>query len=90
MRMANPFAKSVGGKRKLVPELSARVPAKFNTYHEPFVGGGALFFWLQSQGRIECAVLSDLNVRLIRAYRGVRNDVESVITKLGMMKTDRE
>ncbi len=87
---ANPFLKTPGGKRKLIPELSARVPANFNTYHEPFVGGGALFFWLQSQGRITKAILSDSNARLIGAYKGVRNDVETVIRKLGEMKTDRE
>jgi DNA adenine methylase len=88
--MGNPFTKSCGGKRQLIPELSARVPANFNTYHESFVGGGALFFWLQAQGRIKKAVLSDSNERLIRAYRGVRDDVESVIAALQKMKTDRE
>jgi DNA adenine methylase len=88
--MANPFVKSVGGKRQLITELAARVPAKFNTYREPFVGGGALFFWLQAQGRITRAVLSDSNARLVRAYRGVRDDVEAVIAAVGKMRIDRE
>jgi len=88
--MANPFTKSPGGKRQLIPELSARVPEKFNTYHESFVGGGALFFWLQAQGRITNAVLSDSNEKLIRAYCGVRDNVDAVIVALHKMKTDRE
>jgi DNA adenine methylase len=88
--MANPFTKSVGGKRQLIRELSARVPAQFNTYHEKFVGGGALFFWLQSQGRITKAILSDMNHRLIRTYLAVRDNVESVIAGAQKMKTDRD
>jgi DNA adenine methylase len=41
---AKPFIKWVGGKRQLLPELRKRLPSTFGTYHEPFVGGGALFF----------------------------------------------
>lgn len=88
--MATPFIKSVGGKRQLIRELSARVPTEFGTYHEKFVGGGALFFWLQSQGRITKACLSDTNRRLIRTYKAVRDDVESVIVGVQKMKTDRD
>jgi DNA adenine methylase len=88
--MANPFLHCVGGKRQLIRELSARVPAQFNTYHEKFVGGGALFFWLQAQGRITKAVLSDTNSRLIRTYLAVRDDVESVIVGVQRMRVDRD
>jgi DNA adenine methylase len=88
--MANPVIKSVGGKRQLIRELSARVPAQFDTYYEKFVGGGALFFWLQAQGRITKAILSDTNSRLIRTYIAVRDNVESVISAVQKMKTDRD
>lgn len=88
--MANPFCKSVGGKRQLIKELSARVPAEFNTYHEKFVGGGALFFHLQSKGRVTKAILSDMNPRLIRTYIAVRDNVEDVITGVQKMKTDKD
>ena len=89
-RMGNPFTKSVGGKRQLIRELSARVPKEFGTYHEKFVGGGALFFWLQAQGRITRAILTDTNKRLVRTYIAVRDDVESVIDAVSKMKTDRD
>src|SRR3990167_9708206 len=59
---ARPFVKYPGGKTQLLPELLARVPSAYNVYHEPFVGGGALFFAL----RPERAVLSDVNERLIQ------------------------
>ena len=73
-----PFVKWAGGKRQLLPELLRHVPERFGRYFEPFVGGGALFFELRPQA----AVLTDVNERLIRTYRGVRNDVEGVIRLL--------
>jgi hypothetical protein len=42
-----PFLKWAGGKRKLVPVLREAMPLTFGTYHEPVVGGGALFWALQ-------------------------------------------
>lgn len=77
-RRAKPFLKWVGGKRQLMGELDRLRPAKFGTFHEPFVGGGALFFHL---GHAK-AYLGDQNERLVRAYRGVRDDVDGVIARL--------
>jgi DNA adenine methylase len=80
-----PFLKWVGGKRQLLPELHARVPRGFDTYFEPFLGGGALFFSLLP----EKAVLSDMNLRLVRTYRAIRDDVEEVIAELSTYPHDR-
>jgi DNA adenine methylase Dam len=88
--MANPVTKCVGGKRQLLPQLAARLPESFSTYYEPFVGGGALFFYLQSQGRITRAVLSDANVRLMRTYAAVRDSVENVVGLVQKMPIDKE
>ncbi|KRT61608.1 MAG: adenine methylase protein [Thaumarchaeota archaeon CSP1-1] len=41
-----PFVKWAGGKRQLIPELTKHLPKKFDTYFEPFLGGGALLFHL--------------------------------------------
>jgi DNA adenine methylase len=82
---ARPFLKWVGGKRQLLDALLAHVPPKISTYFEPFVGGGALFF-AKTPRR---AVLSDQNERLIRAWRGVQNDVEGVIARLSTYPHDR-
>lgn len=73
-----PFLKWAGGKRQLLPELLARLPNQFSCYYEPFVGGGALFFQLQTPR----AILADINQRLIRTYMGVRDNVEQVIERL--------
>jgi len=81
--VARPFLKWVGGKRGLIPTLKANAPGEFHRYHEPFVGGGALFFHLAHQKTLpRGAVLSDNNERLIRAYQGVRDAVEDVIGHL--------
>ncbi len=80
-----PFLKWVGGKRQLLPELLRRIERleTFGAYHEPFVGGGALFFELWSRGRLSGPVrLSDNNPNLIVAYEGVKHEVEPVIELL--------
>lgn len=86
MGSPRPFLKWAGGKRALAPELLKFVPVQFGTYHEPFVGSGALFFTLKPHG----AVLYDTNLRLIRTWRAIRDDVEAVITRLGSYSYDKE
>ncbi len=87
---AKPFLKWVGGKRKLVDQLISRMPSEFKTYREPFVGGGALLFELISQGKIKDASISDSNIRLIRTYTAVRDDVEGLIDRLKQYKYDQD
>jgi DNA adenine methylase len=88
-----PICKAAGGKTHLLPELEAVIPATYRRYYEPFVGGGALFFRLASQRESpgsNWATLVDNNPRLIRCYRGVRDDVEGVIRQLDAWPTDRD
>ena len=86
-----PFVKWVGGKRQLLGEMAARQPANFRTYHAPFVGGGAFFFYLVRQGMIRprMAVLSDINHELMTAYRAVRDCVGTVITHLDEHRNEK-
>jgi DNA adenine methylase len=80
VRDPRPFLKWVGGKRQIIDALIASVPKGLDkhTYHEPFVGGGALFFALQPKR----ARLSDNNQRLARTYLGVRDRVDELIKLL--------
>lgn len=86
VRIPGPFLKWVGGKRQLLPELLKRVPTKINTYYEPFLGGGALFFALAAEGRFREAVLSDMNESLVITYIEIRDNVENVIDRLIRME----
>jgi DNA adenine methylase len=75
---AGPFVKWVGGKTSLLPELLRHVPDRLRRYHEPFVGGGALFFAVAPRR----ATLSDQNGELVHCYRQVRDDVYGVLGAL--------
>lgn len=87
---SRPFLKWAGGKGQLLPELLARVPTVFGKYYEPFLGGGALFFALYSDGRVDEVHLSDANTKLMDTYRAVRDEVEAVIAELPAFTNDRE
>jgi len=77
-----PFVKWAGGKRQLITSLEGHLPKKFNTYFEPFLGGGALLFHLLNQSpNLKCHV-SDLNSDLILAYITIRDKVEQLIESL--------
>jgi DNA adenine methylase len=83
--LPRPFLKWVGGKRQLLPALLPHTPSRFGRYHEPFLGGGALFFNL----RPARSVLADTNARLVRTWKGVRDSVEDVIALLRAYPHDR-
>lgn len=88
--VARPILKWAGGKGRLLPELLGRAPDHFSTYHEPFIGGGAMFFALAGQGRIEQAYLSDANASLIDVYVALRDGVEELIAALRGHVYERE
>lgn len=85
---AKPFIKWVGGKSQLIEQLDEQLPADFSnwedvTYIEPFVGGGAmLFYMLQRYPNIRHAVINDINPDLTTCYRVVRDMPEDLITSL--------
>ncbi len=73
-----PFGKWAGGKGQLLPQMTAFFPRTFETYFEPFLGGGAAFLHL----RPGSAVLGDLNRDLVNAYRSVQKSPESLMEAL--------
>ena len=80
---SKPFLKWVGGKTQLLPSLASCLPPTIPCYCEPFLGGGAVFFFLRSQSRLTGVVtLADSNRELINAHRIVQNDVATLIARL--------
>lgn len=64
MIKGKPFVKWAGGKRQIIDKLKKHVPEEFDTYYEPFVGGGALLFELSPKK----AVINDSNKELMNVY----------------------
>jgi DNA adenine methylase len=56
-----------------------------NSYHEPFLGGAAMFLHLASKNMISTAYLSDTNEELIKTYRVVRDSVDELIQILNVI-----
>ncbi|MBH8562596.1 DNA adenine methylase [Nostoc sp. CENA67] len=73
-----PFLKWAGGKSRLIQQYIPYFPKDYKNYYEPFLGGGAVFFYLQPTA----AVLTDINSELITTYRCVRDHVEELICLL--------
>ncbi len=85
---AKPFLKWAGGKTQLLPTIDSFLPDSFRrekeiTYIEPFVGGGAmLFFMLQKYSNIKKAIINDINPHLVNTYRIIRDNPYSLIGAL--------
>ena len=94
MVKAKPFIKWVGGKGQLIEQLEALLPADFSgrenvTYIEPFVGGGAmLFYMLQKYPNIKSAVINDINPDLTLCYQVVRDNPTELIKYLGAIQSE--
>lgn len=85
---SKPFLKWAGGKNQLLPVFNQRLPVHIlenktiESYVEPFVGGGAMFFNLKKKFNIKEAVISDINQELIMAYQVIKNDHGELINLL--------
>lgn len=89
-----PFVKWVGGKTQLIEQLEALLPADFDqwenvTYIEPFVGGGAmLFYMLQSHSNIQSAIINDINEDLTTCYKVVKESPKLLIDSLSEIQRE--
>ena len=89
-KAAHPFIKWAGGKGQLLEQFEVLFPPKFKGYHEPFLGGGAVFFHLAGQLTRRRRFLMDLNPELINAYLVVRDNVELLIEDLKTHQATQE
>ena len=78
-----PFLKWAGGKTQLLPYIDGIISSYFHgrefVYIEPFVGSGALLFWVVGKYKPKRVVINDINSDLINVYEVVKNDVENLI-----------
>lgn len=84
LKKPKPFVKWAGGKRQLINLLIDNLPAEYDTYIEPFIGGGALLFEVMPNK----AVINDINEELINAYKVIRDNLTELIYSLKQHKNE--
>ncbi len=91
---AKPFIKWVGGKTQLIESIEKALPEYFFniknvTYIEPFVGGGAVLFWiLQQYPNITKAVINDINPDLTTAYKTIKETPSELVKHLQIIQDE--
>lgn len=75
---AKPFLKWAGGKTQLINEIIKYIPKNYNKFIEPFIGAGALFFYLEP----EKGIIADSNHELINTYEVIRDNPYELIEEL--------
>ena len=92
-RIAKPFLKWAGGKTQLINEIEKSLPYdliknKF-TFIEPFVGSGAVLFWmLNNFPKLEKAVINDINEDLINTYKTIASKPKELISILQQLQNE--
>lgn len=91
---ATPFLKWAGGKKQLLQVIERRLPkeilssGEIEEYFEPFIGGGAVFFYLMSNYEVKHAYISDINKELILTYDVIKRDYKELIGLLKELKKE--
>lgn len=84
--IVKPFIKWAGGKNQLLNELAKKLPFEnynnITKYAEPFVGGGAVLFYILNNYNIKEVYISDINSKLIVTYKIIKKNVDELIIKL--------
>jgi DNA adenine methylase len=87
--LCHPFLRWAGGKRWLKKQLNNFLPKNgFNQYHEPFIGGGSIFFYLHPYSKK--SFISDSNKDLINTYTMVRDKANLVVSNLKKFENSKE
>jgi DNA adenine methylase len=82
----NPVLKYRGGKSREIPRFLQYIPDDFNRYIEPFLGGGAVYFYLEPDN----ALLNDVNERLITFYTQLRHNYPEMRRQLDELQKQYE
>jgi DNA adenine methylase len=89
---ATPFLKWAGGKTQLLKQFSSRLPpemkkGEITNYVEPFVGGGAVFFYLAQRFSFDYSAIFDINEELILSYRVIKKSIKKLIHELESLES---
>jgi DNA adenine methylase len=92
-QIAKPFLKWAGGKTQLISDIKKALPDNLGqenfTYIEPFVGSGAVLFWILSNyPNLNKAVINDINEDLINTYKAIATKPNELISLLEVMQNE--
>jgi DNA adenine methylase len=93
VNIVKPILKWAGGKGQLLEQIAKHLPqelieGKIDCYIEPFIGGGAVFFWVAQNFNIKEFYLSDINQELILLYKAIQKDVSSLVEELKKIENE--
>lgn len=93
IKPAKPFLKWAGGKTQIIPHINDALPTQLKnknfTYIEPFVGSGAVLFWmLDTFPNLKKAVINDINFDLINTYKTISSNPRELISILEILQID--
>ena len=93
VKTAKPFLKWAGGKTQLITEIEKSLPYEITnkkfTYIEPFVGSGAILFWmLNNFPKLEKAAINDINEDLINTYKTIASKPKELISILQQLQNE--
>ena len=93
MKEAKPFLKWAGGKTQLINDIKKVLPKEFTKYKfnyiEPFVGSGAVLFWmLNNFPKIEKAIINDINADLTNTYKVISHSPFELISILNQFQNE--
>ncbi len=92
-KIAKPFLKWAGGKTQLISDIQKALPKDISeeklTYIEPFIGSGAVFFWmLNNFPKLKKAVINDINEDLINTYQTIASRPIELISILEILQNE--
>ncbi|UZE93715.1 MAG: Dam family site-specific DNA-(adenine-N6)-methyltransferase [Candidatus Pacearchaeota archaeon] len=80
------FLKWAGGKKRLIKDIERSLPKKIDRYFEPFLGAGAIFFYIKQKYNPKFCVISDINKDLIDTFKAVIDNPKELIKFLKYFK----
>lgn len=84
--LIKPFLKWAGGKGQILNKIRPLYPkelgSKINKYIEPFIGGGAVFFDVVTNYKLDTYIINDINKELINTYKAIQQDINSLLRYL--------
>jgi len=80
------LVKWAGGKKQLLEQFEPFFPDKIDNYLEPFVGGGAVAFFILKKYKPKKVILSDINEELVNVYNVTKNNPDELIKTLKKLK----